>query len=353
MSPSPAAAAADPDSARQPAHCRGSACAIGRRRCLRPAGSLTASRDRRGPRGTCRCPRARPRRARQSRRLLQRVSSSRPRGADAHGRADRPPGRGRHRRGRRGRGGGSDHLRLGRPAPAAGTAPRDGSVVSRRTIDEVVRESRRATSRSSSSAASRTCERILAPVRGGPHAELALAYAAALGRYFDARRRRHARRSPDVSRRRPCPDRACPARLRAQRTPMSRRDRCWSRARTSPASIIARGRVRPAGRDGRRGGRAGHRGQTSRRALRRAPGDRRAARAHQRHRRQDTRAARAGTLFEQRADAGRDARSRRSRGRAGSQRRRRASTAGSPSRTTTTRSSPTLAGSSRSRRSRA
>ena len=29
-------------------------------------------------------------------------------------------------------------------------------------------------------------QRILAPVRGGPHAELALAYAAALGRYFDA-----------------------------------------------------------------------------------------------------------------------------------------------------------------------
>ena len=45
---------------------------------------------------------------------------------------------------------------------------------------------RRATSRSSSSAASRTCKRILVPVRGGPHAELALRFAAALGTSFDA-----------------------------------------------------------------------------------------------------------------------------------------------------------------------
>ena len=44
---------------------------------------------------------------------------------------------------------------------------------------------RRATSRSSSSAA-RDVERILVPVRGGPHAELALRFADALGRYFDA-----------------------------------------------------------------------------------------------------------------------------------------------------------------------
>jgi len=32
----------------------------------------------------------------------------------------------------------------------------------------------------------REVDRILTPVRGGPHAELALAYASALGRYFDA-----------------------------------------------------------------------------------------------------------------------------------------------------------------------
>ena len=45
---------------------------------------------------------------------------------------------------------------------------------------------RRATSRSSSSAASPEVRRILAPVRGGPHAELALRFAAALGASFDA-----------------------------------------------------------------------------------------------------------------------------------------------------------------------
>ena len=60
-----------------------------------------------------------------------------------------------------------------------------GDAVFSPTIDEVVRDSpcdicvvkQRGV---------KEVQRILAPVRGGPHAELALAYAAALGRYFEA-----------------------------------------------------------------------------------------------------------------------------------------------------------------------
>ena len=45
-------------------------------------------------------------------------------------------------------------------------APCDIAVVKQRGVEDV--------------------ERILTPVRGGPHAELALRFAAALGRYFEA-----------------------------------------------------------------------------------------------------------------------------------------------------------------------
>ena len=45
---------------------------------------------------------------------------------------------------------------------------------------------RRATSRSSSSAARREIKRILVPVRGGPHAELAIRFADAIARHHDA-----------------------------------------------------------------------------------------------------------------------------------------------------------------------
>src|SRR5688572_19299315 len=68
----------------------------------------------------------------------------------------------------------------GRPGGRRGT-----EAVFSPTIDEVVRDSpcnicvvkQRGV---------KSVERILAPVRGGPHAELAISYAAALGRYFEA-----------------------------------------------------------------------------------------------------------------------------------------------------------------------
>jgi len=53
------------------------------------------------------------------------------------------------------------------------------------TIDEVVRDSPCDIAVVKQRGV-KNVERILAPVRGGPHAELAIAYAGALGRYFDA-----------------------------------------------------------------------------------------------------------------------------------------------------------------------
>ena len=123
-------------------------------------------------------------RARQARRLLQKVLDFAPRGdADPAARADRAPrGRGDRRGGPRDRGR-PHHLRLGRPRGRP--RRRTGDVFSP-TIDAVVREP--------------PCDiavvkqrpfgevrRILVPVRGGPHAELALEFADALARRHDAR----------------------------------------------------------------------------------------------------------------------------------------------------------------------
>ena len=104
--------------------------------------------------------------------------------ADPAARPDRPARRGGDRGGGRRAGRRPDHLRLGRPAPAASAGPAAPS-------------SRR---RSTPSSATPPCDiavvkqrgrgeirRILVPVRGGPHAELALEFADALARRHDAR----------------------------------------------------------------------------------------------------------------------------------------------------------------------
>ena len=92
-------------------------------------------------------------RARQARRLLQRVLEFAPAGhGPAHRRAHRPPRRGGHRRGRDRGGGGPDHLRLGRRRRVAGGRPKPSS---RRPSTRSC-ATRRATSRWSSSAASKT-----------------------------------------------------------------------------------------------------------------------------------------------------------------------------------------------------
>ncbi len=77
-------------------------------------------------------------------------------------------GLGGHRLGPVGRGAGRAPATAARPCSARRSTPSSGSP--------------RATSSSSSSAARRDVRRILVPVRGGPHAELALTFADALGR---------------------------------------------------------------------------------------------------------------------------------------------------------------------------
>ena len=111
---------------------------------------------------------------------------------------------------------------------------------------------RRATSRSSSSAARRRCAGSSSPVRGGPHAELALRFADALARAPRRRRGRPPRRPARLERGRPAQaERALddvrpPARARTGR---AARPRGVERPRRHPA----RGRARRPRRHGRLG----------------------------------------------------------------------------------------------------
>src|SRR3954454_5982734 len=125
-------------------------------------------------------------RARQARRLLQRVLEFVPQGVEL---------RTVVRIGRRAAEGvievaGEESADLiifgwsGRPSGKRGTAAVTDAVFSP-TIDEVVRDAP-CNIAVIKQRGIKDVSRILAPVRGGPHAELALAYASALGRYFQA-----------------------------------------------------------------------------------------------------------------------------------------------------------------------
>src|SRR3954452_13044520 len=125
-------------------------------------------------------------RARQARRLLQRVLEFVPQGVEL---------RTVVRIGRRAAEGvievaGEESADLiifgwsGRPSGKRGTGAVTDAVFSP-TIDEVVRDAP-CNIAVIKQRGIKDVSRILAPVRGGPHAELALRYAAALGRYFEA-----------------------------------------------------------------------------------------------------------------------------------------------------------------------
>jgi glucosyl-3-phosphoglycerate synthase len=147
---------------------------------LRPGGKLTAVGIVEVPEGVPLSEGAT--KARQARRLLQRVLEFVPEGVELETVV---------RIGRRAAEGvielaaeeETDLIIFGWGGPSGGK--RSSEAVFSPTIDEVVREApcnicvvkQRGI---------RDVRRILTPVRGGPHAELALAYAAALGRYFEA-----------------------------------------------------------------------------------------------------------------------------------------------------------------------
>src|SRR3954454_15695313 len=122
-------------------------------------------------------------RARQARRLLQRVLEFTPQGVEL---------RTVVRIGRRAAEGivevaaeeDSDLIIFGWSGRPASKRPPTEAVFSP-TIDEVVRDAP-CNIAVVKQRGVKSVQRILAPVRGGPHAELALSYAAALGRYFEA-----------------------------------------------------------------------------------------------------------------------------------------------------------------------
>ena len=292
-------------------------------------------------------------RARQARRLLQRVLEFAPdeRRAAHHG-AHRAPGRRGHRRGRRGGRGGSHHLRLGRAARRA--RARAAEAVFSPTIDEVVRDA--------------PCDiavvkqrgvddvrRILVPVRGGPHAELAIRFADALGRGFGAEVvALHV--VPAGAGRLPCGPRrsapcgpSCVSHTQGPRATAARRGR-QRRAHHPPRGGVGtaggHGRHGPAGLGRRAGAAAGER------PLRRPAGDGRAAGAPHGHRGQDE-----GDADPRRLRRAAPGRPRRSRPRSVRRRSPRAcrpgSIAGSPSRTSHQRVRRPAACSWRSRRGRA
>ena len=125
-------------------------------------------------------------RARQARRLLQRVLDFAPEGTSST-RSCASAGARRRASSRLAAEEEADLIIFGwgGQAPAGTTAATRPTVFSP-TIDEVVRDV--AVRHRGRQAARRhaTIKRILAPVRGGPHAELALRFADALGRYLDA-----------------------------------------------------------------------------------------------------------------------------------------------------------------------
>ena len=117
---------------------------------------------------------------------------------DPSHRPDRPARRGGHRRGLGRAGGRPHHLRLGRPdrhdpgrrpverwTRRRRRASRGPAPVLSPTIDEVVRDAP-CDIAVIKQRGSQEIRRILVPVRGGPHAELAIRYADAIARYHDA-----------------------------------------------------------------------------------------------------------------------------------------------------------------------
>ena len=149
---------------------------------MQPGGSLTALGIVEVPEGMALSEGAT--RARQARRLLQRVLEFAPPGIDL---------RTVVRIGRRAAEGivelaaeeDADLIIFGWGGRAGGKK-NDTEAVFSPTIDEVVRDSP-CNIAVVKQRGIKNVERILTPVRGGPHAELALAYATALGRHFDAR----------------------------------------------------------------------------------------------------------------------------------------------------------------------
>jgi glucosyl-3-phosphoglycerate synthase len=120
-------------------------------------------------------------RARHARRLLQRVLDYAPDGTTIHPIvriSPAPPGASWSLRRTGGR---PHHLRLG---GASGARP-NGTTVFSPTIDEVVRDAPCDIAVVKQRGA-KEIRRILVPVRGGPHAELAIRYADAIARYHEA-----------------------------------------------------------------------------------------------------------------------------------------------------------------------
>ena len=182
MAARPPLPARDPHPGRQPDD-RGGAHPP-RCRDARPAGRrAVGARDRRGPRGDAavrgRDPRPpRPAPPPAGPRLRPRRHDHPP------DRAHRPARRRGHHRGvgRAGRPTSSSSAGAGaRPVATTATARPSSRRPSTRSS-----ATPRATSRSSSSAAARTIRRVLVPVRGGPHAELALRFADAIAIHHDA-----------------------------------------------------------------------------------------------------------------------------------------------------------------------
>ena len=312
------------------------------------AGELVRARHRRGARGHAavrgRDPRpARPAPAPARPRLRAR------RDDDPPDRADRPPRRRGHRRGVGRAGGRPHHLRLGRQGrrPAATAAGRPSFSP---TIDEVVRDVARATSRSSSSAARKEIRRILVPVRGGPHAELALRYADAHRAAITTRRSSSSTSSRPGSRWRsaPRPSARSPRSSSSTSTAAARRVlreapnvRNAILREAEKADLVVMGAsAQPGGADGetlpvRGAARGDRRRAPSRRSSSSRPASRSAARRSSSWRRGPRRSPPPTAPPRRRAPS------------------RSGSSAGSASRTSTTPSSPTCAASSRSRRSRA
>ena len=230
----PAAAVPGPDPGREPAHRRG-AVRIGASLMEPRTGELTAL-------GIVEVPEGMPlsegaTRARQARRLLQKVLDYVPEGTVIH-----------------------PLVRIGRHAAAGiveaaaeqeadlmifGWGGKSGpnrdahAPVISPTIDEVVRESPCDIAVVKQRGA-RDIRRILVPVRGGPHAELALRFADALAHRYDATVSRDARRARRASPR-PCAPRRS---TRSPRSPASTspraRSRSCARRRTSGRRSCAR-----------------------------------------------------------------------------------------------------------------
>ena len=113
--------------------------------------------------------------------------------------------------------------------------------------------SRRATSPSSSSAARSDIRRVLVPVRGGPHAELALRFADAIARHHEADGRRPPPRPAGDHAGRPGPGRTRARRVRHGSTSRGKGEARPARGAERPQRDPARGREGRPRRHGRLG----------------------------------------------------------------------------------------------------